>query len=323
MPELAEVEYFRKRWDAGLGKRILAVKVHAAKRIFFGTNVRALTSTLTGARLISSQAHGKWMAFRFSKQAWLGLHLGMTGELHSEGPEFRPARHDHLVLYQKERALVFTDPRLFGRVRFYRGAGVPDWWSRLPASLTSESFTPAALRAFLQRHRAAPIKAVLLLQSGFPGVGNWMADEILWRAGLHPGSSTERLSDAKMAKLWHEVRNVCRQALKHVSPDFSDPPRGWLFHQRWEKGGRCPKDSTPLMRGTIGGRTTAWCPKCQGAGGKQKAESRKQKAGSQNRKSSRPSIPSNGAAGLVRPRPRQRRSRVRETRLELTSARKP
>src|SRR6185295_9650616 len=146
----------------------LMVQVYATKRILSGVNVRALTTTLTGARLISSEAHGTWMAFRFSKQAWLGLHLGMTGELRSEGPGFMPARHDHLVLYQKERALVFTDPRLFGRVLFYRGAGVPEWWSSRPPSLTSESFTPAVLRAFLQRHRAAPIKAVLLSQSGFP-----------------------------------------------------------------------------------------------------------------------------------------------------------
>src|SRR5262249_549474 len=134
MPELAEVEYFRKRWDAGLGKRILAVKAHAAKRIFLGTDVRALTSTLPGARLVSSEAHGKRMGFRFSNGAWLGLHMGMTGELHTKGPDFQPGRHDHLVLYQKENALVFTDPRVFGRVLFYRGAGVPDWWSRLPAS---------------------------------------------------------------------------------------------------------------------------------------------------------------------------------------------
>src|SRR5262249_3745830 len=150
------------------------------------TNVRALRTALPGARLISSEARGKWMAFRFSKQAWLGLHLGMTGELRVEGPKFEPGRHDHLVLYQKQRALVFTDPRVFGRVLFHRSTGVPEWWARMPAPLTSESFTLATLRAFLQRHRAAPIKAVLLQQSGFPGVGNWMADEILWRAGLHP-----------------------------------------------------------------------------------------------------------------------------------------
>ncbi len=34
MPELAEVEYFRKRWDAGIGEKIVAVHLHGEKRIF-------------------------------------------------------------------------------------------------------------------------------------------------------------------------------------------------------------------------------------------------------------------------------------------------
>ena len=59
------------------------------------------------------------------------------------------------------------------------------------------------------------------------------------------------------------TRFVCRGAMKSVSPAFADPPPGWLFHARWRKGGQCPLDGKPLIRDTIGGRTTVWCPKCQ------------------------------------------------------------
>ena len=138
MPELAEVEYFRRQWDAGLGQRIDAVEVHAQKRIFRGTEAKRLVLALTGATLERSEARGKQMLFvakeRGAKtRAWLGLHLGMTGRLRVEEPDFSPAKHDHLVLRQAKRALVFEDARLFGRVLFAEGVDAPAWWGEAAA----------------------------------------------------------------------------------------------------------------------------------------------------------------------------------------------
>ena len=117
---------------------------------------------------------------------------------------------------------------------------------------------------FLRRHGRAPIKAVLLAQEGFPGIGNWMADEILWRAALHPATPAGHLASAKVCELWRQVRFVSAGAMRIVAKDYSDPPPSWLFRHRWREGGRCPKDGSPLRRETIGGRTTAWCVRCQG-----------------------------------------------------------
>jgi formamidopyrimidine-DNA glycosylase len=119
------------------------------------------------------------------------------------------------------------------------------------------------MKQFLDRHGRLPIKASLLLQKGFPGIGNWMADEILWRAGIAPRKPTARLKPAELQSLWKEVRYVARVALEKIGKDFGDPPKGWLFHERWNGKGRCPIHKTPLKRETIGGRTTAWCSKCQ------------------------------------------------------------
>ena len=263
MPELAEVEYYRKQWDAGLGAKVLAVELHADKRLFRGTDTGALQRELPGAKLLASEARGKQMAFRFSRGLWLAVHLGMTGKLRIESREFIAARHDHLVLRQKQRALVFSDPRIFGRVLWFQGRGEPAWWSSIAPALTSDAFTRDVLRDVLQRRRRLPLKAALLLQSHFPGVGNWMADEILWRARLSPQRAGGEISTAQLSALWKEIRFVCAGAMKHVSHDFSDPPRGWFYHERWAVGGQCPRDGAKLERGTIGGRTTAWCPKCQ------------------------------------------------------------
>jgi len=263
MPELAEVEYFRKRWDPGLGAKIIAVQLRGEKRIFRGTDVRAMDRRLVRQKLLRSEARGKQMLFEFSGQNWLGIHLGMSGKLRVESAEFSPAKHDHLVLLQSARTLVFSDPRQFGRVRFHHGKEAPDWWQASAPEIHSREFTKPALRKFVRRHVRAPIKAVLLLQNGFPGVGNWMADEILWRARIAPRTNAGRLSDDKLDALWRTTRFVARASLQTLGQNDSDPPRDWLIHQRWKRGGVCPRHRTPLRRATIGGRTTAWCPRCQ------------------------------------------------------------
>jgi len=263
MPELAEVEYFRKRWDAGIGDKILAVQLHGQKRLFRGTDVSALDRRLTNQRLLRSSARGKRMLFEFAGDNWLGIHLGMSGKLRVESANFRANKHDHLVLRQKKRTLVFSDARQFGRVRFHHGADAPGWWETGAPEIHSRQFTKAKMREFVRRHGRAPIKAVLLLQSGFPGIGNWMADEILWRARIAPRRQGVKLNAEQLSALWRSTRFVSRASLRTIGQDNSDPPRGWLLHERWTAGGKCPRDGQTLGRATIGGRTTAWCGRCQ------------------------------------------------------------
>ena len=262
MPELAEVEYYRRVWDAGKGGRILRVHLHPEKRVFRGTDVDLIQS-LKATTLRSSEASGKQMLFRFSKDFWLGIHLGMTGRLSVATADYTPARHDHLVLYQPKRALVFTDARQFGRVLAARGKEIPAWWAAIGPAVTSKEFTPRRMEDFLRGHDRLPIKAALLLQKGFPGIGNWMADEILWRAGISPRRLVKKVAPSAMGSLWKETRYVARRAMEIVGKDFSDPPPGWLFHERWSPRGLCPKHGAKLKRATVGGRTTAWCAKCQ------------------------------------------------------------
>ena len=81
MPELAEVEWYRKRWDPGLGAAVVDLALHAQKRIFRETDTRAMREKLIGAKLLRSETRGKRMLFQFSDNTVLGLHLGMTGTL--------------------------------------------------------------------------------------------------------------------------------------------------------------------------------------------------------------------------------------------------
>ncbi len=265
MPELAEVDLARRLWDAGRSERVVEVilpKPHA--RVLRGVDVEALRSGIGGQPLASSEAKGKQMLFRFGakQDRWLGLHLGMEGDLRVEPARFEPRKHDYLILRQAERSLVYHDTRLFGRVLYHRGMDTPEWWAKLPPSIFSEAFTREAVADFLTRRKRTALKPVLLMQERFPGVGNWMADEILWRAELPPSRRSGELKPSEITRLYETVREVCRLALAEIGPDWGYPDT-WLFAHRWEKGGSCPRCGMDLERAQIGGRTTCWCPRCQ------------------------------------------------------------
>jgi formamidopyrimidine-DNA glycosylase len=263
MPELAEVEWFRKQWDPGIGHEIVDVEAHSRKYVFRGTDGDGLRQNLIGQKLLRSKRSGKQMLFEFSGDNFLFIHLGMTGKTHIKAPNFQPAKHDHLVLIQRERTLVFTDPRQLGHIRFHHGKSAPDWWKSRPPEIGSRDFDREFFDEFLERHCKAPIKAALLMQNGFPGIGNWMVDEILWRAKILPSKRIRKLSAAELFSIFRMTKWVVRRSLETLGKDFSDPPKNWLIHQKWKRGGICPIHRTPLKHATVAGRTTAWCPKCQ------------------------------------------------------------
>jgi formamidopyrimidine-DNA glycosylase len=260
MPELAEVAYYARQWDAGLGKRMAHVHAHTKARIFRGSHAGGIAKALTGATYRHSFTHGKNMLFSFSGGLWLGGHLGMTGELLTAPPDHEPLKHDHLVLFTKDAALVYRDPRMFGLWRLEHSTEAPSWWRDLPPEILSKSFTTSLLSGILSRRSRSPLKPLLLDQSIFPGIGNWMADEVLWQLRLHPSTAA---GTADAAALRKTLQSITRVSLRTIGRDWSDPPKSWLFSHRWKAGGHCPRCGTLLHRGDLRGRTACWCPQCQ------------------------------------------------------------
>jgi formamidopyrimidine-DNA glycosylase len=265
MPELAEVEQSRRIWNVGVGEKVLEVIVPRPQdRVFRDVPVLQLQCGLARKIFLGSESRGKQMLFRFGKRGtlWLGLHLGMAGALRIEPGPFEIRKHDLLVLRQARRRLVFSDRRHLGRVLFDQGETMPAWWAKLPPPILSDAFDRQAVAAFLGRRKSAPLKAVLLMQERFPGIGNWMADEILWRSHLHPAMRGGSLSNRQITTLHRTTRRVCAAAIEAMNEHWEYPVT-WLFAHRWEDGGRCPRCRSNLRRAMISGRRTCWCPRCQ------------------------------------------------------------
>lgn len=260
MPELAEVEYYRKQWLPGLGQKVVRVHAHPKARIFRETPAREIAGGLKGTVFTGAAAHGKQLCFRFGERIWLGLHLGMAGKLLTGTPEMVPDKHEHLVLVMETLSLVFSDYRMFGKVTLHAGNEAPPWWLDLPPQPQEAAFDWTYFRSLLPEKSRRPLKAILLDQALFPGIGNWMADEILWRAGVHPAETIAALSRQRRQRLFHCLKEVVGDALRVIGTTWEDPPDDWLFPHRWRRGGTCPASGKPLTYETIGGRTTCYSP---------------------------------------------------------------
>jgi formamidopyrimidine-DNA glycosylase len=259
MPELPEVETFRRYLDStSLYQRITNVDVRDAyvlKRV----STRQLARQLKGRRFESSHRHGKHLFVRAGEELWLRLHFGMTGSLeYLNHDEVAPKTARVIFHFADNCRLAFDDQRKFGEIELIedvdgflqtRGLG-PD---ALEISLSK--FT-----AILGQHRGT-VKAILLNQQLIAGIGNLYADEILFRARMHPATDAARLSDKDLRRLFRATGYVLERAIA-LKTDFNRLPKSWLLTHRGKRG-ICPRCRRALKSATIGGRTSWFCAHCQ------------------------------------------------------------
>jgi len=256
MPELVEVERYRESAEAALGRTITAVVSPDPWFLKTGTTAAALQAVLVGNRFGAARRIGKLLLLDVDGGPVVGLRFGMTGSLRVDGGDavgqllYSPTRTDPAwerwsVEFADGGRLVVHDPRRLGGVSLdpdISGLG-PDAVSLGLAGLT------AALDG-----STAPLKARLLDQSRIAGVGNLIADEVLWRAGLSPLRPAGSLSPAELKRLHRHLGRTLTDLGDRGGSHLGD-----LMEER-HPGGVCPRDGAPLSRSTVGGRTSWWCP---------------------------------------------------------------
>ena len=248
MPELPEAERARREIERALHREIVAVddrdtyvcRPHAPGEI---------ATALTGRRLTAAHRRGKFMWVQTDDGGPdLGLHLGMAGRIVVDEPP-APRGWDRFALeFADGGRLALRDKRRLGRAVIE-----PDFSHVGPdaGEVSRKDF-----RARIGRGNA-PVKARLLDQRAIAGVGNLLADEILWQAGISPRRRSGSLSDGELDELRRATRRAIRHAIRHGGAHT-----GELNPER-VPGGRCPRCGDELARATIGGRTTYWCPRDQ------------------------------------------------------------
>jgi formamidopyrimidine-DNA glycosylase len=276
MPELPDVEAARQVIQrVAAGRRIRAVWCADDPIVFEGVSRARIRRALLGRRVRRVDRHGKHLWLELDRRPWPCIHFGMTGGVHTprgrrvtlvssgrrrETPGWPPRFAKLRLIFGGGGELAIADARRLGRIRLRDDPRHEMPISGLGFDALLELPPPAAFAAELRR-RAAPVKAVLLDQSFAAGVGNWIADEVLYQAGIDPRRRARTLSLAEARRLRTALRSVMRTAVR-VGARSERFPRSWLFHYRWDRNTRTARGE-PIRHATVGGRTTAWAPRAQ------------------------------------------------------------
>jgi formamidopyrimidine-DNA glycosylase len=271
VPELPEVETARSLIaDQALHRRIIDVddsdsyvgRPHAPGE---------LRGALTGRSLTAAHRRGKTMWLETSGTddgpepgPELGIHLGMSGRIVVTAPDGavseggdpnryntrprNPVWNRFTLRFADGGSLVLLDPRRLGRVRLD-----PDIAALGP---DATEVTPAQFRDLISRGTIA-VKARLLDQSKLAGVGNLLADEILWQARLSPMARVNSLTPAQVRRLYRALKSAVESAIAKGGAHTGD-----VIAAR-HPGGTCPRDGAPMVHGAVGGRSTWWCSREQ------------------------------------------------------------
>ncbi|KAI0026084.1 Formamidopyrimidine-DNA glycosylase N-terminal domain-containing protein [Xylariomycetidae sp. FL0641] len=293
MPEIAEVArvaHFLRLHLAG--KKISKVVAPDDSNIFgkVGTSGPAFEKALPGKTVVDVGRQGKYFWLRLDSPPHPVMHLGMTGWVHIRGNPTAYTRYAERAKGEDPDAwppkfwkfqletdgdpkveIAFTDARRFGRVRLVDCPGdairkhSPLVENGPDPVVDKDVFTEEYL-AQKMKSRHVPIKALLLDQAMISGIGNWVGDEIMYQAKLHPEQYSDDFDDAHITTLYKAVRYVCDTAVDLLG-DSDRFPEHWLFNYRWGKG---KKDAdTTLPNGekitfiTVGGRTSCVVPAVQ------------------------------------------------------------
>jgi len=277
MPELPEVERGR-RLAAAVAEGHLITDLRCAEDpiVFDDVSPATFERALRHKHVLAVHRRGKQIWFELDRAPHPLFHFGMTGAFHTpaavplqlkSGPT-APAREwpprftkIHLV-FDNGAELVMTNARRLGRIRLRNDPLNEPPLNQLGFDPLLDLPSPSVFSALL-RGRHAVVKSLLLDQRFSAGVGNWIADEVLYQAGIAPQRRASSLSDAEAKRLRTKLKAVIETAVEANAND-TDYPKHWLFHHRWGRLKAARTDRGDVIEHiSIGGRTTAWVPTVQ------------------------------------------------------------
>ena len=286
MPELAEVEIVRRGLENSLKDGLVYVaKVYDEKfkeaRLAGGCWFRSIKreGKFIVITLQSSQNQDWWYDMIIS--------LGMTGSL-TISDEKIPVDttngnqwHLHVQLCMKDKDgnnkwLLYKDPRKFGSIRVVKPGDREGLIAKLGPDPLDPDFGSSEVMSYqvnLLSKRSKPIKAVLLNQEFAAGIGNYLADEILFRCNIHPLTRASKLTLDDVANLNEQTWETVEEALEYGGNTFSDyvntdGESGNYFGQMWvygREGQDCKYAACfkRIQKIEVAGRGTHFCPGCQ------------------------------------------------------------
>lgn len=277
MPELPEIETVKLQLKKVLvGKKLLKIEVVKSR------TVKGDINKLIGQKLADVERKGKVLLLDFGRGDKLGFHFKMTGQLIYVNKNTRivgghptqdfvgelPSKHTRVVFEFDEGILYFNDQRLFGWVEIN-----PKFVDSLGPEPIEMSKNEAIKLIELIKRLKRPIKVAIMDQEIISGVGNIYANDALWEAGINPTIRSDQLSVNRLIKLFESINKVLKEGIKYGGATAADKKYtnlhglGGHYQEHFRvydrEGEPCIKCKTKIVKITLGGRGTYYCPICQ------------------------------------------------------------
>lgn len=223
---------------------------------------------LVGGVLRASTRRAKWLVMRFDDGLWL-WHFRMTGKFVRD--DGRPRWRAALTFDNGER-LLFCDTRCLGESHVVsRDAEGAFFADRAAGAEPFPDLRPAGWWRDRVGTTRAAIKTALMDGRRVCGIGNIMAAEILFDAGVSPFRPANALDDAEWAAIAASSHRILHRVVDAESGDEiayvndGGDPTATPFCVYGREDAPCTVCGTPIARTKQGGRSTYHCPRCQPA----------------------------------------------------------
>ncbi|KAL3464713.1 DNA glycosylase/AP lyase [Aspergillus heterothallicus] len=289
MPELSEIYrivYFIRQHL--VGKTLTKVSTQNDDIVYgkVGTTAAEFQTAMEGKKIVGAGQQGKYFWMTMSSPPHPVMHFGMAGWLkikdadtyyyRTDKPEDKewPPKYWKFLLEtdgNPKTEAAFVDFRRLARIRL---VDCPADEIRKHTPLKENGPDPVADKDLVTeawlgvklKSKKVPVKALLLDQANISGIGNWMGDEILYHAKIHPEQYSNTLTDDQIKELHKAIHYVCSTSIE-VLADSEKFPEHWLFKHRWSKGKKNKTSTLPngekITFLTVGGRTSAVVPSVQ------------------------------------------------------------
>lgn len=273
MPELPEAEVAARQ----LRERVVGAIVRdcwVGREDIVREGLSAL-QWFRGAAITGVERRGKSVIIAFlraEQTKFLAAELGMTGLLLFRKAPTKYPQHTHFILHlegRSESEIRYWNPRRFGRLSLLDQPGLDRYTSRRfgpdPLVLNPEKFVQ--LLSSTRRR----LKPLLMQQQAIAGIGNIYANEILFRARLHPDQVANQVTEKAAMRLHEIMVGVLREAINlggssvrdYFAPDGTEGQykRRHLVYAK--SGEPCPNLCGAAIKRSVGERSSFYCPRCQ------------------------------------------------------------
>ncbi|MDD3481225.1 MAG: bifunctional DNA-formamidopyrimidine glycosylase/DNA-(apurinic or apyrimidinic site) lyase [Patescibacteria group bacterium] len=285
MPELPEVETIRRDlYDKVRGNKITDFRLLNQKTLK-GIPEKEFKKGVTREKIVDIERRAKILVLKLTNDKNILLHMKMTGHLliepaskevddrgnwvTEEGP-LKDSYNQYIraIFYLSgDKICAFSDLRKFGYIKLVDKQELSQIFKDLGPEPFSREFTKEYLAQIFTGKRVA-IKKVLMDQKNIAGIGNIYADEILYRAQVHPLTKADNLNEAEIAAIYQATKGILKEAIKlrgTSTSDFRDTEGekgkyGMKLAVYKKNGQPCPNDGALIERIVVGGRGTHFCP---------------------------------------------------------------